>query len=83
MSGAQKTKNIYVNGLGETIIYVLINKLWRFRNVAIGGEFDSRVQRIARVYLYGLRELVSRKGPDVKYSERRLLGINDETYDIT
>lgn len=51
--------------------------------MAISGEFDSRVQRIARVYHYGLRELVSRKGPDVKYSEYRLLGINDETYDIT
>ncbi|MBL1729145.1 phage virion morphogenesis protein, partial [Klebsiella pneumoniae] len=25
----------------------------------------------------------SRKGPEVKYTERRLLGINDESEDIT
>ncbi|EMA2604426.1 phage virion morphogenesis protein [Klebsiella pneumoniae] len=42
-------------------------------------EFESRVQRIARVHHYGLRDRVSRKGPEVKYAERRLLGINDET----
>ncbi|EML2795319.1 phage virion morphogenesis protein [Klebsiella pneumoniae] len=41
-------------------------------------EFESRVQRIARVHHYGLRDRVSRKGPEVKYSERRLLGMNDE-----
>ncbi|MGK1240493.1 phage virion morphogenesis protein, partial [Klebsiella pneumoniae] len=35
--------------------------------------------RIARVHHYGLRDRVSRKGPEVKYAERRLLGINDET----
>ncbi|TMZ30660.1 phage virion morphogenesis protein, partial [Klebsiella pneumoniae] len=46
-------------------------------------EFESRVQRIARVHHYGLRDRVSRKGPEVKYTERRLLGINDESEDIT
>nr|WP_228299868.1 phage virion morphogenesis protein [Klebsiella pneumoniae] len=46
-------------------------------------EFESRVQRIARVHHYGLRDRVSRKGPEVKYAERRLLGINDESEDIT
>lgn len=42
-------------------------------------EFDSRVQRIARVHHYGLRERVSRKGPEVRYAERRLLGLNTDT----
>lgn len=50
---------------------------------AASVEFESRVQRIARVHHYGLRERVSRKGPEVKYAERRLLGINDEVEDIT
>ena len=50
---------------------------------AASVEFESRVQRIARVHHYGLRDRVSRKGPEVKYSERRLLGINDESEDIT
>ncbi|HBV1899490.1 TPA: phage virion morphogenesis protein [Klebsiella pneumoniae] len=50
---------------------------------AASVEFESRVKRIARVHHYGLRDRVSRKGPEVKYAERRLLGINDETEDIT
>lgn len=50
---------------------------------AASVEFESRVQRIARVHHYGLRDRVSRKGPEVKYAERRLLGINDEVEDIT
>ncbi|MEB7500319.1 phage virion morphogenesis protein [Leclercia pneumoniae] len=41
-------------------------------------QFDGQVQRIARVHHYGLRDRVSRNGPDVRYDERRLLGINDE-----
>ncbi|HAS0725663.1 TPA: phage virion morphogenesis protein, partial [Enterobacter hormaechei subsp. xiangfangensis] len=41
-------------------------------------QFDGSVQRIARVHHYGLRDRVSRKGPLVRYSERRLLGINNE-----
>ncbi|HCM9692510.1 TPA: phage virion morphogenesis protein [Enterobacter asburiae] len=39
-------------------------------------QFDRNVQRIARVHHYGLRDRVSRKGPMVKYAERRLLGLN-------
>jgi phage virion morphogenesis protein len=46
-------------------------------------EFEGRVQRIARVHHYGLRDRVSRRGPEVQYSQRRLLGINDEVEDIT
>jgi phage virion morphogenesis protein len=46
-------------------------------------QFDGQVQRIARVHHYGLRDRVSRRGPEVRYAERRLLGINDESYDLT
>lgn len=41
-------------------------------------EFEGRVQRIARVHHYGLRDRVSRKGPNVRYAERQLLGINKD-----
>ncbi|EGY0908048.1 phage virion morphogenesis protein, partial [Salmonella enterica subsp. enterica serovar Newport] len=44
---------------------------------------DGKVQRIARVHHYGLRDRVSRKGPEVRYAERRLLGVNDEVETIT
>ncbi|HEM6742739.1 TPA: phage virion morphogenesis protein [Citrobacter farmeri] len=46
-------------------------------------QFDSKVQRIARVHHYGLRDRVSRKGPEVRYAERRLLGVNDEVETVT
>ncbi|VUS42504.1 phage virion morphogenesis protein [Klebsiella pasteurii] len=46
-------------------------------------EFEGRVQRIARVHHYGLRDRVTRKGPEAQYSQRRLLGINDDTEGIT
>ena len=45
-------------------------------------QFEGKVQRIARVHHYGLRDLVSRKGPEVRYAERRLLGVNDEVETI-
>lgn len=41
-------------------------------------EFEGRVQRIARVHHYGLRDRVTRKGPEVRYAIRRLLGFNEE-----
>lgn len=48
-------------------------------------EFDAHTnaQRIARVHHYGLRDRVGRKGPQVQYAQRRLLGINDEVEDLT
>lgn len=42
-------------------------------------EFAGQVQRIARVHHYGLRDRVSRRGPEVRYAERRLLGFNNHT----
>lgn len=45
-------------------------------------QFAGKVQRIARVHHFGLRERVSRKGPEVRYAERHLLGVNDETKTI-
>lgn len=41
-------------------------------------QFDGSVQRIARVHHYGLRDRVSRRGPDIRYAARRLLGVNDK-----
>ncbi|EMF5207792.1 phage virion morphogenesis protein [Enterobacter roggenkampii] len=46
-------------------------------------QFDGSVQRIARIHHYGLRDRVSRKGPEVRYSQRRLLGVNDEVGALT
>ncbi|KEL56383.1 phage virion morphogenesis protein [Escherichia coli 5-172-05_S3_C1] len=42
-------------------------------------QFEGRVQRIARVHHYGLRDRVSRKGPEIRYTERNLLGFNSES----
>lgn len=39
-------------------------------------QFNGSVQRIARVHHYGLRDRVSNSGPIVRYSQRKLLGIN-------
>ncbi|OVU21373.1 phage virion morphogenesis protein [Klebsiella pneumoniae] len=39
-------------------------------------QFEGKVQRIARVHHYGLRDRVSRKGPEIRYAERKLLGLN-------
>lgn len=46
-------------------------------------QFEVKVQRMARVHHYGLRDRVSRKGPQIRYEERRLLGINDEVETLT
>lgn len=46
-------------------------------------QFASRVQRIARVHHYGLRDRVTRNGPEVRYPERRLLGVNNEVESTT
>ncbi|GAA6598591.1 phage virion morphogenesis protein [Klebsiella pneumoniae] len=46
-------------------------------------EFEGRVQRIARVHHYGLRDRISDNGPKVRYAARRLLGGNDEVESIT
>ena len=40
--------------------------------------FIPAVQKLARVHHYGLRDRVSRRGPMVKYTERQLLGVNDD-----
>ncbi|MFH2800623.1 phage virion morphogenesis protein [Enterobacter hormaechei] len=46
-------------------------------------QFDGKVQRIARVHHYGLRDRVRRNGPEARYPARRLLGVNDEVDTIT
>ncbi|MCT2419967.1 phage virion morphogenesis protein [Pantoea sp. XY16] len=40
--------------------------------------FVPGVQKLARVHHYGLRDRVSRRGPIVKYPERKLLGVSIE-----
>jgi phage virion morphogenesis protein len=46
-------------------------------------QFDGKVQRIARVHHYGLRDRVRRNGPEARYPARRLLGVNDEVETVT
>ncbi|MCE1503205.1 phage virion morphogenesis protein [Enterobacter hormaechei] len=46
-------------------------------------QFDGKVQRIARVHHYGLRDRVRCNGPEARYPARRLLGVNDEVETIT
>ncbi|MDA4813500.1 phage virion morphogenesis protein [Enterobacter hormaechei] len=45
-------------------------------------QFDGKVQRIARVHHYGLRDRVRRNGPEARYPARRLLGVNGEVETI-
>lgn len=45
--------------------------------------FDAKVQRIARVHHYGLRDRVRKGGPEVTYARRELLGLNNETIKTT
>lgn len=46
-------------------------------------QFDGKVQHIARVHHYGLRDRVRRNGPEARYPARRLLGINDVIEELT
>jgi phage virion morphogenesis protein len=41
-------------------------------------SFTGQVQRLARVHHYGLRDKVNRRGTEVKYAERPLLGVNSD-----
>lgn len=45
-------------------------------------EFEGRVQHIARVHHYGLRDRVSQKGPAIIYTHRRLLGTNPHVIEL-
>lgn len=45
-------------------------------------EFAGNVQRMARVHHYGLRDRPSRKGKEVQYEARPLLGINAENLQL-
>ncbi|MGL4180231.1 phage virion morphogenesis protein [Enterobacter ludwigii] len=50
---------------------------------SVSVQFDDKVQRIARVHHYGLREQVKYGGRIIKYPSRRLLGFNEATYKVT
>ena len=43
--------------------------------------FVPGVQKLVRVHHYGLRDRVNRRGTEVKYAERPLLGVNKEIKD--
>ena len=45
-------------------------------------EFAGNVQRMARVHHFGLRDRPSRKGKEVQYEARPLLGISEKDLDI-
>ncbi|KAA5986096.1 phage virion morphogenesis protein [Pantoea sp. M_4] len=45
-------------------------------------EFAGNVQRMARVHHYGLRDRPSRKGKEVQYEARPLLGVSDKDYQV-
>nr|DAR51507.1 MAG TPA: virion morphogenesis protein [Caudoviricetes sp.] len=42
-------------------------------------QFEGKVQRIARVHHYGLRDRVNKKGLIAKYPQRTLLGLSYKT----
>ncbi|MEP8913948.1 MULTISPECIES: phage virion morphogenesis protein [Enterobacter] len=44
--------------------------------------FDGKVQRIARVHHYGLRDRVNKTSLIVKYPRRTLLGFSEQTKDM-
>nr|WP_246871674.1 phage virion morphogenesis protein [Pantoea ananatis] len=41
--------------------------------------FVPAVQRLARVHHYGLRERIRKRGPLVKYNQRSLIGLSEQT----
>ncbi|THB83616.1 phage virion morphogenesis protein [Pantoea allii] len=45
-------------------------------------EFAGNVQRMARVHHYGLRDRPSRKGKEVQYESRPLLGVDAKGYEL-
>ena len=44
-------------------------------------KFVGNVQRMARVHHYGLRDRPSRKGKEVQYEERTLLGLSNKDFE--
>ncbi|HGW8383708.1 TPA: phage virion morphogenesis protein [Escherichia coli] len=45
-------------------------------------QFEGKVQRIARVHHYGLRERIGKRSKSIKYPARRLLGQTQESNQI-
>lgn len=43
---------------------------------------NSRIERIAATHQYGLREKLGKRGPVVRYPQRKLLGINSGDIEI-
>lgn len=49
---------------------------------SVSVQFEGKVQRIARVHHYGLRDRITKSGPIKKYPERRLLGHTYDTVEL-
>ncbi|END4895138.1 phage virion morphogenesis protein [Citrobacter freundii] len=52
------------------------------RNDAAVVEFTGKVQRIAQIHQFGLKDRPNPHAQDVQYTERQLLGFNRETKKI-
>lgn len=48
----------------------------------ISVGFFGRVARIARVHQFGLNDRVAKNGPEVRYAERRLLGLTHTDQEV-
>lgn len=46
-------------------------------------EFTGKVQRIARVHQYGLKDKTKKNGPEISYPKRTLLGFSTDDKNIT
>ncbi len=49
---------------------------------AISVGFTGRIARIARVHQYGLKDRAERGAPDVRYEQRKVLGLTDTDLDL-
>lgn len=45
-------------------------------------QFEGKVQRIARIHHYGLRDRVCSKGPEIRYTKRQLLGFDNTAINL-
>ena len=49
---------------------------------AVTVSFTGRVARIARVHQFGLKDRAERGAPEVRYEQRKLLGLTDTDLDM-
>ena len=49
---------------------------------AVSVGFFGRIANLARVHQYGLRDKVSKNGPEIRYERRELLGFTDRDLEL-